>query len=224
MRNENEEKLKSLEIELQESIEHNKKLMHEINEKDAKIEKLKANRKISNDSDHSPNPKELEEAKNRALTAERKMQLLQRDMAKQLNLEKKRTLQLSKKIDELASTKNIPTNPEVKTFSETNSQSSVIDRTSDKVSVSSAKNSQLSLSIFPGEGRQRKASTSSDVQSMTSKMFAKMQSIVKKDPTDDLNLKAINEQLTSLLEDEMMKNKALQDNIRELTAHLANQS
>jgi len=223
IRHENDEKIKSLEIELKESIEHNKNLMIEINEKNVKIEKLKSDRKISTDSNDAPNPKELEEAKNRALTAERKMQLLQRDMAKQLNLEKKRTLQLSKKIDELASTKNIPT-PEVKGYSETNSQSSVIERASDKVSVSSTKNSLLSFSIFPGEGRQRKASTSSDIQSMTSKMFSKIQSVVKKDPTNDLNLKAINEQLTSLLEDEMMKNKALQDNIRELTAHLANQS
>ena len=44
---------------------------------------------------------------------------------------------------------------------------------------------------------------------------------VEDDPADQMNFKALNAQLSSLLQDEMMKNQALRDNITYLSEQLA---
>merc|ERR1711884_224931 len=90
----------SLKKDLEESMQHNKRLRDELEKLEAsKVDKNVENSVMKTEETKKVDSRELKEAKSRAVTAEKKIQQLQRDMSKQLNLERKRSENLSKKLE-----------------------------------------------------------------------------------------------------------------------------
>lgn len=138
----------SLGRDLEESMEHNKRLRNEIEQMEKKtfevhtekIENGAASLNASNEPVLSGSKefvsRELREARSRAMTAEKKIQQLQRDMSKQLNLERKRSENLSKKLETMQLNHKDTLHPE-KLKKATGSVSSRVSVSSNRSVVSS---------------------------------------------------------------------------------------
>jgi len=259
-----EGKLSSLENQLNESLEHNKRITLDIAKRDDMIQELKETTipinvsSVSSSQSQHTNPKvlvttstsqnnsealrknkELKEAIQRALTAEKKMVILKKDLSKQLSMEKRRCKTLSDKLAGLESHK-----PDVGRATSTSGHSHL------GVTFSNASNNNTCRSISGSttgsqHSNQGHASSNSKFENLEDELKLKIKQLEKDLETAlsgaasstrnrssssasslpveavGVDYRAINQQLSSLLEDEMMKNKALRDNIVDLTEQLA---
>merc|ERR1712110_728244 len=140
-------------------------------------------------------------------------------MSKQLALERKRSEQLSKKLDQMASIGG-GFSGHARPASQAGSGCSGVEN---GANVEELKAEIASLKLQHSK-RERKTSASS--QASGSSGVSKVKSMLKADeppvdPIDQINLKALNTQLSSLLQDEILKNQALRDNINDLSEQLA---